>query len=76
MTPICLAGKGAAPIEDCGGIWGYYNMVEALNNKKHPEHKDFRDWLDFKKGEKWDLNEFDLEDTQERLRVFWTLDKE
>lgn len=76
LTPICLAGKGAAPIEDCGGIWGYYNMVEALNNKKHPEHKDFRDWLDFKKGEKWDLNEFDLEDTQERLRVFWTLDKE
>ncbi|MFB9055353.1 plasmid pRiA4b ORF-3 family protein [Mariniflexile ostreae] len=76
IVPLCLGGKGTAPIEDCGGIWGYYNMVEALNDKKHPDNKDFREWLDFEKNEKWDLNEFDLKDVQERLRDIWALEKE
>lgn len=72
LTPQCVAGKGTAPIEDCGGIWGYYEMVDALNDPKHPEHKDFREWLSFKKGEKWDENSFDLKDTQEWLKEVWT----
>ena len=50
LVPQCIAGKGRAPIEDCGGIWGYYYMVEALNDPKHPEHTDFKEWMDFEKG--------------------------
>src|SRR5690606_8523144 len=48
LTPQCVAGKGTAPIEDCGGIWGYYEMVNVINDPKHPEHKDFKKWLGFK----------------------------
>lgn len=37
--PYLVKGKGQCPPEDCGGIWGYYDMVEAINNPKHPNHK-------------------------------------
>ena len=68
LYPICLSGKGSDLIEDSGGIWGYYNMVEAVNNSKHPEHKEYREWLGMERGEKWDLNAFDLEGTNVVLR--------
>ena len=42
--PICIAGENAGPPEDCGGMGGYYNLVEALSNKKHPEHKEMLEW--------------------------------
>ncbi len=76
LAPQCLAGKGQAPMEDCGGMWGHYHLVEALNDTKHPEHKDFMEWVDYEKGQKWDKNEFDLKETQERLRVVWKINRE
>ncbi|MGH1436637.1 MAG: plasmid pRiA4b ORF-3 family protein [Lewinella sp.] len=56
--PYLLKGKGSCPPEDCGGIWGYYNMVEAINDPKHPEHEDLVEWTGL---EYWDVNEVDLE---------------
>ncbi|CAG0904951.1 unnamed protein product, partial [Darwinula stevensoni] len=46
-------GKGKAPTEDCGGIWGYYELVETINNTKHPEHKEMMEWMGLKKGYIW-----------------------
>ena len=43
--PCCLAGKMACPPEDVGGIPGFYNFVEVMANKKHPEHKDMTEWF-------------------------------
>jgi hypothetical protein len=62
--PQCTAGQGACPPEDCGGVPGYYRLVEAINNPKHPEHEDMMDWLEMEKGEQWDVHAFDLEATQ------------
>ncbi|MDT7829266.1 plasmid pRiA4b ORF-3 family protein [Pricia sp. S334] len=69
LRPVCLTGKGRTPMEDCGGMWGYYEMVKAINNPKHPEHGEFMEWVDFEKGQKWDVNAFNLEEVQERLRA-------
>ena len=55
--PVCLAGKLACPPEDCGGIWGYYDMLEALKDPKHEQHKEFVEWI----GRKFDPERFDLE---------------
>jgi hypothetical protein len=30
--PVCLAGELAGPPEDCGGVPGYYDCIEALKN--------------------------------------------
>ncbi len=42
---LCLKGAGACPPEDCGGIWGYADLLEALKDPRHPEHKNTREWL-------------------------------
>ncbi|MEZ4968874.1 MAG: plasmid pRiA4b ORF-3 family protein [Flavobacteriaceae bacterium] len=75
LAPQCLGGKGKAPVDDCGGIWGYYEMVEAINDPKHREHKDFCVWLGLKKGQRWELDAFNLEEVRDRLREVWEEEK-
>lgn len=43
--PRCIAGERACPPEDCGGLPGYYNLLEILADPKHPEHKFQNEWL-------------------------------
>jgi len=62
--PRCLAGRGACPPEDCGGVYGYYAKLEALRDPKHPEHKEIIDWM----NEDFDPEAFDLEDVNARLK--------
>ena len=70
LAPQCLKGKGACPPEDCGGIWGYYNLVETVNNPKNPDYEDMREWLGLEKGEKWDVEAFNIEECRWRLSHF------
>ena len=43
--PKLIDGKGACPPEDCGGPWGYENIKVVLEDKKHPEYHDIKEWL-------------------------------
>ncbi len=52
--PVCLAGRRACPPEDCGGVWGYQNMLEALSDPSNPEHDDMLEWV----GENFDPEKF------------------
>ncbi len=54
--PRCLKGKRSCPPEDCGGAWGYQNMLEALSDKTHLEHEMYIEWV----GDEFDSEEFDL----------------
>ncbi len=42
--------------EDVGGIWGYYEFLEALRNPEHERHEEMREWI----GSKFDPQEFDV----------------
>lgn len=53
--PVCLAGKMACPPEDCGGIGGYYALLEVIKDPKHPDYEDILDWL----GDDYDPSDFD-----------------
>jgi hypothetical protein len=54
--PVCLDGKRACPPEDCGGSWGYADLVEAIQDPKHPEHEDRLEWI----GGSFDPEAFDV----------------
>jgi Plasmid pRiA4b ORF-3-like protein len=56
--------KITAPPEDCGGIFGYYDLLKAISNPKHPEHQQLLEWL----GRPFDPNHFDLQETNAMLR--------
>jgi hypothetical protein len=42
---FCVGGKLQGPPEDCGGIPGYYNLLEAIRDPAHEEHEDMLDWV-------------------------------
>ena len=71
LRPVCLGGKSRGPVEDCGGINGYYYMLNIISDKEHPEYNDWREWLDMEEGEEWDETAFDLEDTNRYLHAVW-----
>lgn len=43
--PLCVGGKRAAPPEDCGGSWGYQDLLEILSNKNHREYNEMKEWV-------------------------------
>lgn len=65
IYPRCVKGKRACPPEDCGGIWGYANLLEAMADPEHPEHEDLLDWMG---GDDFDPEYFDLDEINARLR--------
>lgn len=58
-TALCLDGGRACPPEDCGGVWGYAELLKTLKNRKHPEHKHMKEWL----GRDLDAEAFDAANT-------------
>src|SRR3954462_9598158 len=43
--PACLAGKRNCPPEDCGGPWGYQDLLAALADPAHPEYLERVEWV-------------------------------
>jgi len=66
---VCLDGKNACPPEDCGGIWGYYELLKVVKNPKHKEHQAPLDWL----GGPFDPGHFDLQKINAELRCLRNL---
>jgi hypothetical protein len=44
--PRYIAGERNAPPEDCGGIPGFYQTLDAAADPKHPNHAEAKRWLD------------------------------
>ena len=59
----CIKGKRACPPEDCGGVGGYYMLLEALNNPEQEDHADLLEWV----GGDYDPEAFDLAGVNRRL---------
>jgi hypothetical protein len=62
--PVCLTGKRACPPEDCGGIWGYASLLEAIRDPEHPEHEEMLEWV----GGAFDPEAFDLDEVNIELQ--------
>lgn len=46
-VPDCIGGSRACPPEDCGGPWGYTELLKILADPDHPEHAERVEWLDW-----------------------------
>ena len=62
--PVCVTGKRACPPEDVGGVWGYAEFLEAINDPKHEEHESYLEWI----GGEFDPEAFDLDDVNALLK--------
>jgi hypothetical protein len=62
-APVVIKGKKACPPEDCGGIWGYYDLLAAIQDPKHEEHESMLEWL----GGEFDPDEFDMNIINKKL---------
>lgn len=63
QLPRCIKAKGACPPEDVGGIWGYYEFLEAINDPTHPEHENYIDWI----GGGFDPDAYDIDEVNQTL---------
>jgi len=63
-SATCLAGKGACPPDDCGGPWGYQNLLQAINDPTHPEHTELLEWV----GRPFNPKDFNLAAADEAVK--------
>jgi hypothetical protein len=62
--PICLKGRRACPPENCGGPWGYVELLEAIKDPSAEDHEEILEWLE----DSFDPDHFDLEEINRRLQ--------
>lgn len=53
--PRCVGGARRCPPEDCGGGWGYQELLEAIRDPAHEEHESMLQWV----GSGFDPEAFD-----------------
>lgn len=65
ILPVCLAGERACPPEDCGGIWGYMNLLEILKKPRSKKCKEMKEWV----GDYFEPESFDIALVNELLQT-------
>lgn len=63
-VPVCIGGARACPPEDCGGIHGYYDILETLRGPATSERQELREWL----GGNYDAASFNMDAVNVVLR--------
>ena len=63
--PRVLEGKGFGIVEDCGGVYGLAELVEAFKTKEGEEYKEFSEWLGV---DDFDIKAFDIDDMNFRVK--------
>ncbi len=64
--PVCTGGKLNCPPDDCGGIGGFYDFLEAIQNPAHEQHEELLDWI----GGGFDPEWFSLDEVNRRMPKF------
>jgi Plasmid pRiA4b ORF-3-like protein len=45
LYPRLIEVTGRCPPEDCGGPWGYAELLEAIKNPTHERYAELREWV-------------------------------
>jgi Plasmid pRiA4b ORF-3-like protein len=68
--PRCTGGRRAAPPEDCGGVWGYADLIETLGDTDHPGHEAMLEWLGLGSPADFDPGRFAAAEINDALSPF------
>ena len=60
---VCTGGERACPPEDCGGIGGFYDLLDALGDPTHEQHEELQDWVD----DDYDPDAFSIDEVNQML---------
>jgi hypothetical protein len=63
VYPACVDGKRQGPPEDCGGVYGFYDLLETIGNPDHEQYAETMEWL----GEDFDPEAFSVDEVNHRL---------
>ena len=66
--PACIDGRRAGPPEDCGGVWGYDELLAILGDPSHPEHAERAQWASAWGGAALDPDAFAPDEFSDNLR--------
>jgi len=61
--PACVAGKRNCPPEDCGGCWGYQQLLAILADPAHPRRREWAEMI----GEDFDPEAFSVAEADARV---------
>lgn len=64
QIPRCISGKRSCPPEDCGGTYGYIDLLQIVSNPQHEEYEEMMEWLD----NNFDPDYFDIDDINNSLK--------
>src|SRR5207253_2813546 len=60
----------------CGGMWGWEELLETVNDPKHERYEELREWLGLEPGERFDGETFDVGEADAELAELWEGAKE
>jgi len=60
--PLCIKGARCCPPEDCGGIFGYMDLVAQLKKPEAERDSDLMEWLEGMYEDGYDPEYFDIKD--------------
>ena len=63
--PVCTGGKRFCPPDDCGGVWGYYELLYAIRDPNY-RHRQALALL----GADFDPNAFSADDVNRKFALW------
>ena len=67
---VLVKGEGMCPPDDCGGVWGYEDILAAIAKKrKTKEEKEMLEWYGF--DDDFDPHDYNYEDEAEYMEDIW-----
>ena len=63
LYPVCTDAQLACPPEDCGGISGFYDLLEVLSDPNHERREEIMEWI----GDEFDPQAFSVDKVNRML---------
>ncbi len=63
--PLCLEGERACPPEDVGGVHGYANFLDVIQDDSHEQHEEMLEWV----GGAFDPESFNPSTATKKMKI-------